>query len=49
MPRPKKICPFTDKPCNDCRALFAEERGETFGEKTLGCHLIQKTRAGSNN
>lgn len=48
MPRIKKVCPFTDKPCNDCRALFAEESHTRSGEKTRGCHLAEKTETDNN-
>lgn len=42
MPRAKNTCPFTDNPCNDCRALFTEENDSKTGEKKRGCHLTEK-------
>lgn len=49
MPRQKKICPFTDRPCSNCHALFAEEGREKSSEKTRGCHLTKKTMADGNS
>jgi hypothetical protein len=42
MPRAKPLCPFTDKFCTSCKALFTSAPGEKSVSKLRGCQLVEK-------
>lgn len=44
MPKMKPVCPFTNKPCSCCKALFTATPGEKSGPKLRGCQLLDQNK-----